>query len=1355
MTSLLLFFVIPTSVQAQTCTAVPTPAGVITVDGNPYDWSFTNLNTFAISSYKLDAFGNGQQDTSFTEGSKDFLTAAQLTWTYGQTKAKNDIANGAAVLVGNTLYFAGDRTSNNGDAQIGFWFYLNGTAPDPNTHFSPPHAVGDLLVLADFTGGGNNATVTVYKWVGTGGNVPNTNGTLNTISCVNAIVAENNTAQYPIPTGWTFNQPCYDYNMFYEGSIDLTCITSEINSAGVCFSGFLLETRSSQSITASLDDFVGGSFAAKPQNPSVTGAARCGTGSVTLQAGCTGQNVARWYAASSGGAVLFTGSSYTTPSISSTTTYYVSCYNASINCESDRVAVTATINTIPGAPQGQGAARCGNGTLTLTASGCTGTYNWYAAAAGGASLGTGASFTTPSLSATTTYYVSCTQGTCEGPRTAVTATVNAIPGAPQGQGAARCGTGTVTLSASGCTGTLNWYAAAAGGASLGTGASFTTPSISATTTYYVSCTSAAGCEGPRTAVTATVNDIPGAPQGQGAARCGEGTVTLTASGCTGTLNWYAAAAGGASLGTGASFTTPSLTATTTYYVSCTSAAGCEGPRTAVTATINPGPSAPQGQGAARCGTGTVTLSASGCTGTLNWYAAAAGGASLGTGASFTTPSISATTTYYVSCTSAAGCESGRTAVTATVNTIPGAPQGQGAARCGTGTVTLSASGCTGTLNWYAAAAGGASLGTGASFTTPSISATTTYYVSCTSAAGCEGPRTAVTATVNAVPGAPGGVGAARCGAGTLVLTASGCTGTYTWYNAASGGSVVGTGASFTTPVISVSTTYWVSCTSGAGCEGPRTAVTAGINAVPTIYVPQGSSICQNAPNTGTVTLPNSQIGVNYQLKNDQGNVQAPKPGTGSALVWSNLAAGTYAVDATSTTSPTFCNSLSPTAVVQELPLPNVTADDAEVCVGATVTLVGSPAGGTWTSPYVTNGVFNAAGLGAGVYTVTYSVTSGGCTNSTTADVTVTICGAVYCTYTQGAYGNQGGMSCEGTPGVSTQYTTDAIITRSINNQGGMITIGKAGRSVTVTANANGAPTSSDVLKVIEVLPGGGGAKMFPHSGNIAISTISGTTWLKNGRINNGLFSQTLTLSINVGVKANLAGLVLEGGQIVTADVIGGCGGTDPKLRQCNYDQYGNLVSVTNEYQYTSIDGAVVAAISANPANRTVAGLLDLANRALANTDGIAATEAGVSLSAIAGAVDAINNAFDECRVLVGFNIAKCPTTNMSARGVNNVTVAKGKVSHAISLHDQLKVSAYPNPFNEVVKFTIESKVSGKAQLEVFNMMGQRISTVYNGFVQANKGMTVEYIAPVSAQQNLIYVLTINGEKATGKLLSVK
>lgn len=71
----------------------------------------------------------------------------------------------------------------------------------------------------------------------------------------------------------------------------------------------------------------------------------------------------------------------------------------------------------------------------------------------------------------------------------------------------------------------------------------------------------------------------------------------------------------------------------------------------------------------RSGSGTVTLGATASAGTLFWYAASSGGVPLGSGTSFTTPSISSTTTYYVEAQSGSCVSAGRTAVVATVNTV--------------------------------------------------------------------------------------------------------------------------------------------------------------------------------------------------------------------------------------------------------------------------------------------------------------------------------------------------------------------------------------------------------------------------------------------------------------------------------------------------------------------------------------------------------------------------------------------------------------------------------------------------------------------------------------------------------------
>ncbi|MBS4042710.1 MAG: PKD domain-containing protein [Chitinophagaceae bacterium] len=77
----------------------------------------------------------------------------------------------------------------------------------------------------------------------------------------------------------------------------------------------------------------------------------------------------------------------------------------------------------------------------------------------------------------------------------------------------------------------------------------------------------------------------------GATRCGDGTVVLTATASSGTLNWYNVSSGGSSLGTGNSFTTPSLTTGTTSFWVATTENGCTSARTQVDAIVNAAPAA--------------------------------------------------------------------------------------------------------------------------------------------------------------------------------------------------------------------------------------------------------------------------------------------------------------------------------------------------------------------------------------------------------------------------------------------------------------------------------------------------------------------------------------------------------------------------------------------------------------------------------------------------------------------------------------------------------------------------------------------------------------------------------------------
>lgn len=88
------------------------------------------------------------------------------------------------------------------------------------------------------------------------------------------------------------------------------------------------------------------------------------------------------------------------------TTHYRLLVKCNSNVVSTSAPDTVIVNT-PVQPSATGASRCGPGTLQLTATPAVPahTVRWYQNASGGLPLGTGNTFTTPSISATTTYYV--------------------------------------------------------------------------------------------------------------------------------------------------------------------------------------------------------------------------------------------------------------------------------------------------------------------------------------------------------------------------------------------------------------------------------------------------------------------------------------------------------------------------------------------------------------------------------------------------------------------------------------------------------------------------------------------------------------------------------------------------------------------------------------------------------------------------------------------------------------------------------------------------------------------------------------------------------------------------------------
>ncbi len=108
--------------------------------------------------------------------------------------------------------------------------------------------------------------------------------------------------------------PLYPYTL--NGVLSITNSSASQPGYYYCFYDWDVTTPTCSSARAPVNISVA-------QAPSVTDADRCGTGILNLGANGFGSGVLNWYDAPSGGNLVGTGTSFTTPSLSTTTSYYV------------------------------------------------------------------------------------------------------------------------------------------------------------------------------------------------------------------------------------------------------------------------------------------------------------------------------------------------------------------------------------------------------------------------------------------------------------------------------------------------------------------------------------------------------------------------------------------------------------------------------------------------------------------------------------------------------------------------------------------------------------------------------------------------------------------------------------------------------------------------------------------------------------------------------------------------------------------------------------------------------------------------------------------------------------------------
>ncbi len=627
---------------------------------------------------------------------------------------------------------------------------------------------------------------------------------------------------------------------------------------------------------------------APPATPTVDNARQICTGETipAFAANGTGGTL-NWYNANPGTgnpAPIHTGTNLT-PNIDNSTAGIFNLWVTETNttgCVSAAAITSLTINARPAAPVVAAPAAICTGEVipTLNVTGLS--IRWYntnPTTGNPTPIATGNNFTpmlNNNISGTFTYWATAINATgCEGTAASVNLTINARPGAPVAANPTPICAGETlpSLSANTNTAALNWYNTnpTTGTATpIGSGAVFV-PNLNNTPpgdyNFWVTATSADGCEGVATLLTVRINAVPNVPQAISPQQIclGETIPSLTANGAGGIIRWYDSdptTGNPSSIATGNTFTplvSNNNAGNFTYWITETNATGCQSAPDITTLTINDQLDAPAViTPAPICVDEDIpTLSATSTGGTLQWYnsnPATGNPMVIATGEAFT-PNIANNVPgnfdFWVTETSLSGCVGLPALLTIRINNQPNTPQAiDPAPICANDPLpAFTAVKGDGVLNWYNAnpATGSATfLGSG-DFFTPAIDNTLagnyTFWVQENN--GCIGDATSLTLIINTLPEAPQANPPIPICAGQAIPTlSSSASGVINWYDenpTNSTSNSIATGLSFTPGLDNMVVgdfSFWITQTDGNGCVSAPTSITLTINALP--QAPQAS-----------------------------------------------------------------------------------------------------------------------------------------------------------------------------------------------------------------------------------------------------------------------------------------------------------------------------------------------------------------------------------------------------------------------------------------------------------------------------------------------------------------------------------
>jgi len=557
---------------------------------------------------------------------------------------------------------------------------------------------------------------------------------------------------------------------------------------------------------------------------------------------------------------------------------------------------------------------------------------------------------------------------------------------------------------------------------------------------------------------------------------------------------------------------------------------------------------------------------------------------------------------------------------------------------------------------------------------------------------------------------------------TLTATATTISGgTITWYNASSGGSVVAN------PTLnSVGTvTYYAQASNGTCTSATRTPVTLTISAAPSAPTSGGDQTeCQQSPiQTLTATASGGTIAW-YDASSGGNAVANPTLNAVGTVTY-------YAQSSNST-----CNSLTRTPVsltINAAPsAPTSGGDQTECAQNPVQTLTATASGGTitWYNAASGGNVVASPTLNA-VGTVTYyaqssngtcnslsrtpvsltinaspaAPTSGGdqtqCAQNPVQTLTATASGGTITWYDAASGGNSVSSPTLNAVGIVTYYAQ--------SSNGSCNSLSRT--PVTLTINAS--PTAPDATPTQPTCVKGG---------SITITAVSGETF----SFDDGAFSSTLTYG----------SLIPASSHTIVAKNSAGCTSATTTITLNNVPNAPNPPTI-----------CVTQPSLCGPTTGSVTILSPLGADYSYSIDNGTTWQSGTDFNGLApGSVSGIKVMQNSTGCVS--SAVSCDASNCSAP-----TISMVQTQSPVIANNQTTIKAYPNPFNNTVKFMVTNSTGGRGTLEVWNMLGQKVATVYQGYF-APGSSTYEFKSNESRTNGLIYRLVLGGKPITGKLIHI-